>query len=557
MRNHRDRRGIPAPTMLSVGFFLAATGAAVANVWMASVGFGPAQGRPADLFPAETAGHGAAMCLALHWVALTAIVALWIISRYQSRRRDRVLRRFQTETATALGHADSAIFCIDERLRIVRQYSDAGFVFGRQSVDGLNLRGLLGSALSPESGPVLERYLGVLFLDRINPCLVEDLNPLDQLEFTRVHADGSVRRQHLAFRFAAATWVDGQRCVLVTVRDTTERAELSRELLRLRDKHEKEVELMASVAAGEAPLLGGLVTRARIAVASMKQALNVVLTDTAAAKRALGEIGVEVRAIQRDAEQLHLDAMSALCRELDEETTRVGDIGAPRLGLSELKARVHELSAMIRIVETMIGKRPCKHAAAANAGAAARGGEQAFNHLVSKLAQQEGKHVALSCVGWSLQRVSISMRDILQLAAIQLIRNAIVHGIEKPEQRASAGKSPLGHVWIALSEPRSGEVQLVVRDDGCGIDTADLRGAAPANADAAANVMAPGRAMLTAIPSRRFGLDTVRRAVGRAGGRFGLRTRPGVYTEFTIALPAGVVEKSGAAEKSAAVLHAI
>ncbi|MEM8577218.1 MAG: chemotaxis protein CheA [Pseudomonadota bacterium] len=131
-----------------------------------------------------------------------------------------------------------------------------------------------------------------------------------------------------------------------------------------------------------------------------------------------------------------------------------------------------------------------------------------------------------------------------------MIRNAIDHGLERPEGRAQAGKSPEGVVRLSAAH-RSGRVIITISDDGAGIDRAKVQAKALAQglitADAAlsdaeidALLFQPGFSTADAVSSlsgRGVGMDVVRASIQELGGRISIASTPGEGTTFTISLP--------------------
>jgi predicted ATPase/GAF domain-containing protein/HPt (histidine-containing phosphotransfer) domain-containing protein len=160
-------------------------------------------------------------------------------------------------------------------------------------------------------------------------------------------------------------------------------------------------------------------------------------------------------------------------------------------------------------------------------------------------------------------RVDVSGREVpvppalgrcLSGALTHLVRNAIAHGIEAPEDRASAGKDPTGLVTIACAGSPEGPV-VTVEDDGRGIDTAALRAraealgiAAPAGGELdlvfASGLSTAERADDAA--GRGVGLAAVREELARAGYAVAVRSRPGRGARFMLR-PAMPVTPAGGA----------
>jgi two-component system, chemotaxis family, sensor kinase CheA len=133
---------------------------------------------------------------------------------------------------------------------------------------------------------------------------------------------------------------------------------------------------------------------------------------------------------------------------------------------------------------------------------------------------------------------------------LHLVRNAVSHGIERPEQRIAAGKP--GQGVVALSASTSGEMVLLeIADDGAGIDTTSVaeraRGAGIAVPDGPLDartlvdlISEPGfstRDEADRASGRGMGMSVVRTTVQELGGTLSVRTAPGAGTRFLITLP--------------------
>lgn len=143
--------------------------------------------------------------------------------------------------------------------------------------------------------------------------------------------------------------------------------------------------------------------------------------------------------------------------------------------------------------------------------------------VVRQAAKETGKQVALNIVGAQ----TAMDRDIIERIASpfeHLLRNAVVHGIEAPEQRAQAGKETTGHIEISLAQ-EGNDVAITVRDDGKGLDVARIREKAIAdNLLAADAVISDEEAMQLIFQSGLTTSDQVTSLAGRGVGMDVVRT---------------------------------
>jgi two-component system, chemotaxis family, sensor kinase CheA len=131
---------------------------------------------------------------------------------------------------------------------------------------------------------------------------------------------------------------------------------------------------------------------------------------------------------------------------------------------------------------------------------------------------------------------------------LHLVRNAVDHGIEPPEERERAGKQAEGHVALHAMQLGS-DIVVTVTDDGAGIDLARVRDEAAktdpgarslSDEDATALVFRPGLTTTmraSEVSGRGVGLDVVRTELDAVRGRVEVRSVAGAGTEFRIAVP--------------------
>lgn len=177
---------------------------------------------------------------------------------------------------------------------------------------------------------------------------------------------------------------------------------------------------------------------------------------------------------------------------------------------------------------------------------------EVFPKLVRDLSRDAGKDVYLEIRGGDLEidrRILEEMKDPL----IHLVRNAIDHGIEMPAERERNGKPRRGTVTIAFSQISGNQVELLVADDGAGIDVAGVREAASRKGvlseqdkmktdgqDAISLVFrseVSTSSKVTSISGRGLGLAIVREKVENLGGNVSVATAPAMGTSFRILLP--------------------
>ena len=169
--------------------------------------------------------------------------------------------------------------------------------------------------------------------------------------------------------------------------------------------------------------------------------------------------------------------------------------------------------------------------------------------LVRELSGQLGKEVRLMVTG---EGTEIDKTMIEQLAdpLTHLIRNALDHGIESPDERVARGKPPQGTVHLG-AEHRSGRIIIEISDDGGGINRtrvlarAHQRGliapdASPGDEEIDDLIFLPGFStvdVVSNVSGRGVGMDVVRRNIQALGGRVTVQSRCGAGSRFILSLP--------------------
>jgi len=169
--------------------------------------------------------------------------------------------------------------------------------------------------------------------------------------------------------------------------------------------------------------------------------------------------------------------------------------------------------------------------------------------IVRQSSREAGKQVRLDIVGGSIE-IDRGVLERMTAPFEHLLRNAVAHGIETPEQRQAKGKDPAGLIRIQLA-PEGNEVSIEFSDDGAGLDLPRIREQAAAGGFASAPdalsddalaelIFVPGfttMSQVTELAGRGVGMDVVRSEVQALGGRIQTETRSGEGTRFRMVLP--------------------
>ena len=174
-----------------------------------------------------------------------------------------------------------------------------------------------------------------------------------------------------------------------------------------------------------------------------------------------------------------------------------------------------------------------------------------FGRVVRDLSKKQNKEVDLEITGSEIELDRVVLEEIGD-PLIHLLRNAIDHGIESPEERQAKGKDPKGKIAITVSRQK-GQISIEISDNGRGVSVAKVKEKAikkgiiteleAENLDdkKILDIIAlPGFSTakeVTDISGRGVGLDVVKIKLESLGGRLDFESKPDVGTRFFLTLP--------------------
>jgi two-component system chemotaxis sensor kinase CheA len=181
----------------------------------------------------------------------------------------------------------------------------------------------------------------------------------------------------------------------------------------------------------------------------------------------------------------------------------------------------------------------------------------ALERLARDVARDLGKKVTAEFHGADIHLDAYVLSS-LQGALVQIIRNAVAHGIEPEAERRKANKPAEGRITLAVTRG-AGQIVFTVSDDGRGIDMAAVRaraeeaglihrGDAPSESELTALLLRGGlstSARVTDASGRGIGLDVVQTAMAQLSGKARVTSAAGAGTSFELSVPISVSAVQG------------
>jgi two-component system chemotaxis sensor kinase CheA len=174
-----------------------------------------------------------------------------------------------------------------------------------------------------------------------------------------------------------------------------------------------------------------------------------------------------------------------------------------------------------------------------------------FPRMMRDLSQRCGKEVTFEVWGESTE-LDRTVLEAIDDPLIHILRNAVDHGIEMPEDRIAKGKDRKGHVKLSAWHEEN-QILVRVEDDGAGVDAEMVKRSAVkkgviteeqaqkmSEKEAVAMIFLPGFSTVevaTEVSGRGVGMDVARTNLERVNGQIEVKTKVGAGTQITLRLP--------------------
>jgi len=466
------------------------------------------------------------------------------------KENDRKVEAAQNETAEILGTVKEGLFLLDAEFRIGSQYSASlAQVLGRPVNAGADFRTVLREMVPNSVFSVACDYIELLFGDHVKEALIGDLNPLNEIEVSIPDANGISARRYLTLQFNRVV-VDGKIShLLVTVFDVTIQVELEHALADAKEKAKAEIEIMLDLLKVNPATLELFLKTTEQTLLDINEQLRSV-GGTLDYRRTVNNIFRMIHTLKGEAATLGLEMFETLAQQFESLLAGLRERGsvsgddllALPLPLEEFLQRV----AMVRSLVVRLATYHDAFAPAENNNAFADNLAQ----LAQRVARDHGKQVKLITDLDLLDTLPHKTRNELQDIAVQLLRNAVAHGIEPAAERAGRAKPPVGNVYLALKPGEAGEYELMLRDDGRGLIPQKIRAELLrsgryteeqlkqlSDKQIVLKIFEPGfstAAQATRDAGHGVGMDVIKHKIEQLGARLRISSQADAFTQFSV-----------------------
>ncbi|HEV7608653.1 MAG TPA: ATP-binding protein [Steroidobacteraceae bacterium] len=524
--------------------------------------------------------------------ALAALVGYLSLARGKQAAAATAARQ---QTEDILRTVREGLFLLDADLKIGEIHSDAtGSLFQRESIAGITFEDLLRNLVSPKTLAIATKFVKVLWSERTKENLIRSINPLNEVEVV-TGGDGKQDKgetRYLEFNFHRVRRDGAITHVLVSVADVTARVALAAQLKGAQDSAQTQMDAFLSILHVDPNQLSSFLDDSDVAFKMINATLRDPARDSASFRRKIDGLFRQIHSIKGEASAIGLGSMEQRAHALEsdlaalrERTDLTGDDFLPLLTKFDdlvshsqsVREMVVKLASFRDSFAPKAGNAPASGASGSHAStgdtttrgkaidadsvaaeatlqrSAREGFVASAQQLADRIANDHGKKVVVTCRGHD--QVPETYRRPVKDVLIQLIRNAVVHGIESPAEREAAGKSPEGHIRIQFEMVENGRAfRMQCEDDGRGLTPDKLRKTAITKGIISQNdaaTLSDQEAMMLVFRSgfstasgvtrdagRGVGMDVIAEIAARLGGRISLNSEVGKNMRLSLSFPA-------------------
>lgn len=502
----------------------------------------------------------------LQWIGIVLAIIFFLLFLLLFIKRllaaDRLANEARRETKDIMATVKEGLFLVDHDLHIGQQYSnELEKIIGQKDIGGKPLQTVLSNLVQEKDAQTTAEFIEQLFNKKVKPQLINDLNPLHQIKVEVDDLNGYHVDRYLDFHFYRVYHDKEIARVLASVSDITAEVELRERLEREREQNDQQVEMLSTILKTDPTMMRSFVNTVRHCMGKINATLRNQDASPAALQNKLRDIYREAHSMKGEASALKLQSFVNIATSFEERIKQLQTMpnitGNDFLSLTVILDELHSIFNTVAALAERIGvsgfgenQKPATSTAVASTDSPL---VNYFKNYAEGIAERNNKQVQLNIQDSGFSSLPEATQMSLKEICIQLLRNAIVHGVGTPDERTQSGKTASGRVAMLFKKSSDGVGELIVEDDGKGIDFEKIRQKAVQKglySFADAQKLTKGQLLNLIFTSgfstaeeanvdagRGVGLDLIQERVKELKGKMKIASVFGQYTRFTITLP--------------------
>ncbi|MGO2214155.1 ATP-binding protein [Psychrobacter alimentarius] len=528
-------------------------------------------------------------------IGVFAIFAYFLIFVFffvrRLRETDAEALAARRETQEIMETVNTGLFLLDKDLRIGQQHSRAlNDIIGADRLAGENFTNVLRGRISDKDLKTTQQFIEQLYNPRVKEKLVDSLNPLHKVMLHNTSGNKGLNDRFLDFKFSRVYDDKNIARILVNVNDVSDAVYLEQRLEKERTENDMQIEMLTTILNVNPKIINEFIANTQTHIEKMNNILKNPGSSQYELEGKLKAIYREMHSLKGEASALKLHSFTKIASDAEDKLHALQNQGQLS-GNDFLPLAVHldDLLSLSNTIATL-GERinrsappSVKPATAPISDSFAKTNiteSHTSNHTINNInadhgqsidldndaddqlsfykefakdiAARQGKQVQLKSDTLTQADIPDHLVKPIKEISIQLLRNAVVHGIEAPSVRHSTGKDAVGTIDVEVKDSGS-DVLLMVQDDGQGIDYDGIRTKLSKEgrfSTEEANQLSQNDLLKQLFSSgfstkehadedggRGVGLDIIKAKVKEYNGKLNVNSELGQMTRFVITLP--------------------
>lgn len=382
------------------------------------------------------------------------------------------LNQEKIQTDAVFANVQEGIFLLNSDFIVEPSYSKhLTSLFETEEITGKKLTDIIGPFLTHKNEEALKDYLPMLLDESMNPELIRDINPLEQIRIAIPLSGDEVKEKTLEFSFSTIDIEGKNKHILCVVRDISEQVELSAQMEAEQHKHQRNMETLFQVLHVEPELMAEFIEDSELELES----INMMLKDRELGiPETLMQMFQVIHGIKGNALLLGLEEMAITLHNLEKQIQDSIEIQAATWkDILPLTASIGFIQQAFEETRGIIQKLMSFQHASNLAGLSKSGMlERSIRRIVDRECREKDRTAQISFRNLDIlpNYARRQVRDIL----VQCVRNSFAHGIDSEAERLRHEKSPEFQIHVLINET-SDSICITYQDDGRGIDIEKVR----------------------------------------------------------------------------------
>jgi two-component system chemotaxis sensor kinase CheA len=438
------------------------------------------------------------------------------------------------------------IFLMDRDLVIQPQYSKAlERILDETNLASRKFTEFLSSSLSQKELETLTDYFSMVINRSFDAKMLAEINPVEEMHYVNVQTK---EEKDLRCSFAFVDQGNDAVFILGTITDATSEKLLQHQLSEEEEKREEEMRTLFEIIQVDPRVFGEFLDDTEYEFDRINELLK---NREISAQLALVDIYQSVHAIKSNAIILGLENFSHKIQALESEIKTYLD--KTDVDFEDVLHITVEIERVMREKDKF--QKTLKRIQTFKINDVPNQDEyvlvQSLVRAIDKAAQDLNKKASLTVDALDPQAIENGPRRLMKEILVQLVRNAVYHGIENPAERAAGGKDESGHINLSIVL-ENGKIHITLSDDGAGLNFGHIRERARElnllkepentgnNKQLVQAIFSPGFSTADDAglhAGRGIGLSLVRDRLYAVNGSIKIQTEEGKGTAFHIFLP--------------------